>query len=176
MSTNDRYDRAVGLRAGARTEEWDSSTRRARRADVTAFPPRLRPRFLKRGRFVSALALGVGLLPGAALAEGLDALCAYLAQDVEAARGLADDRPGFDAQGRPVAPADLPTGPGIGPHIFSFDVTPEAFALPSDLGVGNPVLVRIDVDLATGALYADGRPLEAADRDALHRRCAERGR
>jgi len=102
------------------------------------------------------------LLPGGGRVALTEPLCAALAAAPDA--DGAAYRPGIDAEGRPVAPADLPgAAPTVAPvEIF---VDPRRFGAPSIPGV----VPRGSLGYATvenGRALLDGRPL--AD-DALER-------
>ncbi len=100
----------------------------------------------------------------------------------------ADYVAGVDVRGQAVAPADLNGGfQPASPARISFDVAvdprlfgAEAFPPRGDVDdagsaliVANPSAGRVDYDLATGALYFDGRYLGRYVQDPLRERCAE---
>lgn len=89
-------------------------------------------------------------------------------------------RPGVDAQGRPVAPADLPGTAQIAmPEEITIDITVEIqkrFGIPSDATLFKPearigtVVVKPD-----GSATFNGQPLSSPEQQALSALCQKQG-
>ncbi len=113
------------------------------------------------------------LLAAPAMAED----CAWLVRHVPA-----DDvayKPGVDVKGRPVAPADLNAQPQIlqGERVrldLSLPVSLFRRGRARRIDSTDVVLGELELDLATGALWLDGRELIAADHAAVVAYCRDR--
>lgn len=86
-------------------------------------------------------------------------------------------KPGVDVHGRPVAPADLPNGyEDVLPDQVVIPLTvplrryaPQA---PADVAGSDVYAGAVTVDLASGKVSLNGRPLEPDDGQALAQACA----
>ena len=130
------------------------------------------------GYILAALALILlSALPAAAQRVTIAAGdCARLVQHVPAPDVAY--RPGVDARGRPVAPADLPGTTRIEvPDPITFDVAvdlrPFGLAPNSLLFEPHVDLGRITIE-RDGRAYFNGQPLQNADTDALAQYCRQR--
>jgi hypothetical protein len=89
-------------------------------------------------------------------------------------------RPGVDAEGRPVAPADLPGSPGatlprevrIALSLRLGDLL--GARIPPLLGKSEAYVGTVTVDTASGQAYLDGQELPDPAANAIARVCAER--
>lgn len=87
-------------------------------------------------------------------------------------------KPGVDARGRPVAPADLPPEPAPGPKSGPDEVR---VALKRDLAIGagnlgasEIVVGEVAVDLKTGKAMLNGKPLDQALQSDVIVACSRR--
>ncbi len=86
-------------------------------------------------------------------------------------------KPGVDVRGRPVAPADLPNGyEGVLPDqiVIPLTVPLRRYAPQAPAGVADSDIYAgaVTLDLASGKLKLNGRPLEPDDGQALAAACA----
>jgi hypothetical protein len=131
-------------------------------------------------RWIAALALV--LLPGPALAdaappggaavteEGRATMPAEFCAEL-AANPPADHVPGIDAEGEPVAPADLPSAEAPGLAGVAAEVTARLKHVPgAKAGRGGQVVVGY-VTLRNGRAYLNGAPLDSQDVIAMVDAC-----
>ncbi|MBN9525538.1 MAG: hypothetical protein J0H82_05005 [Alphaproteobacteria bacterium] len=85
-------------------------------------------------------------------------------------------KPGVDVHGRPVAPADLPNGyEGVLPDqiVIPLTVPLRRYAPQVPAVAGSEIYAgAVTLDLASGKLFLNGRPLEPDDGQALAAACA----
>jgi hypothetical protein len=88
-------------------------------------------------------------------------------------------KPGVDAYGRPVTPADLPSGDRVKPpETFTIDIEvdlQERFGIPrnSELFEGDVQLGSVEV-MADGKAFYNGQSLQDPEQEALADYCRER--
>lgn len=136
------------------------------------------------GRRLLALLIGLGLSGAEAPlhAQNLEVSsrdCARLAE--HRTRADVEYKPGVDARGRPVKPADLDPGPAVAvPQTFSFDVNADLrkFGVPSNSVLFQPHagVGRITVEDGGRRVLYNGQLLGGREQEALAALCrAHRG-
>jgi hypothetical protein len=130
-------------------------------------------------RLILALLLSAAALPAHAQSvyiEGVD--CQRLTVNHVPAADV-EYKPGVDAQGRKVAPADLNGGAQIKvPDRITFDVAADLrrFGIPSTSPLFQPNLplgkVTVERD---GRAFFNGQPLQSPEVEALRELCRQRG-
>jgi hypothetical protein len=132
-------------------------------------------------RLIAFLLCGAGLAATPTFAqtirvEGVD--CQRLTVNHVPAPDVAY-KPGVDAQGRPVAPADLNGGPQIRlPESFTFDVAVDLrrFGIPSTSPLYDPNMRVGQVTVTRdGRAFYNGQPLQSPETEALRELCRQRG-
>jgi len=100
--------------------------------------------------------------------------CARVVRHVPAAD--VEYKPGVDAQGRPVAPADLAGTPQLRlPETFSFDINIDMskYLKGSAFGTRDMKVGAVTYDVASGGLTFNGQPLTDADQRAVADACRQ---
>lgn len=141
-----------------------------------------RGRHACHGRAVAfaVLALAAAGVPGIALGQKLEVSSRDCARLVEhRARADVEYKPGVDARGRPVKPADLNPGPAIAPpQSFSFDVNVDLkkFGVPSNsiLSQPNAGVGKITVEDGGRRVLYNGQSLGNREQEALAELCRQR--
>jgi len=106
-------------------------------------------------------------------------ICPVIGADLPPAPGVAYE-PGIDAEGKPVAPADLPSNaPAISVENFPIEIRRNlagSFNVPSAGGAYGAKAILGYVTLKDNRAYFNGQPLTTEQRDVLAGACHDAAR